>query len=57
MKDNFKICRPHGAADLIGFGFYKDATPTAFAAGYVIQNVGVRNTAKKSDERFNAIEE
>lgn len=31
MKNDFNICRPYGAYDLIGFVFYKDATPTAFA--------------------------
>ena len=30
---NFKICRPYGADNLFGFGFYKDVTPTAFGIG------------------------
>jgi hypothetical protein len=38
MKDNFNICRPYGAEDLMGFGFYKDATPTAFAGKMVCPN-------------------
>jgi len=30
MKNFIDICRPYGAEDLIRFGIYKDATPTAF---------------------------
>ena len=33
MKNYFRICRPYGADDLFGFGFYKDVTPTAFGIG------------------------
>ena len=36
MKNNFRICRPYGADDLFGFGFYKDVTPTAFGIGALV---------------------
>ena len=33
MRNNSRICHPYGADNLFGFGFYKDATPTAFGIG------------------------